>query len=288
LKLFGKYIFISFLIVSSSIISNNCLAQNRLVVPFVGAWNYGISSIRLSAESLFLGQRLDINLNVRCIESTDNTGYIRVAVQVRSPVVSPFNDFKNINLVPPGRSVNLQFNYTPTRPGAYNIIAEIWGGAGYTWCFDRRSAVFTVTESSTSQESPSIPRGLRMRQPYKEGNFTIFTFELEPAAVNRAANNNSVAEHYVRFMAWTVARDRWGNIDPIIMTAIAIGIAARSQELYYKAKQHRGETLQMQYRCDDTILPFIEIVRALELVISTGKILYGPFLIHHLPFVNIN
>ncbi len=263
------------------------MAQNRLVVPFVGSWNFGISSIRLSSETLSPGQRLDIYLDIRCIESTDNTGYIRVVVHVRGSGVQSYSDYRDINLIPTGNSKTLQFIYTPNITGAYNIIAEIWGGLGFSWCFVRKSSIFTVSESSVPQWALSVPSGLRLRQPYKEGSFTVFTFELDPAAVNKAANNYSVAEHYVRFMTWTVARDRWSSIDPIIMASIGITIGIRSQELYNQVRQHRGETIQMQFWCDDTVLPFIEVLRALELILGSVKILYGALLIHHLPFVSI-
>jgi len=134
------------------------------------------------------------------------------------------------------------------------------------------------------------PSGLKIRQPINNGRFTTFIFELTPSAVNKASRDYNYARELVRYMTFVMASDRFGLSSPNpLMSGVLDGtIAIRTNDLIQQSKRHQNESLQVQYTCDDAVLPYLELMRAVEKLMSSGAVLTGSSKRFDTPLIDIN
>lgn len=270
------------------ILNSTAYAKNRLIVPLVGEWDFDIVNVTFNKHQLNERETLKIHTGVKCIKSTNNTGYVRVVLKVKHHNLLLYTDSRDVNIIPEGNQHTLTFEYITTGSGYYDVDIDVLGGAGYLWQFDttensnRFDLAFSVNRSSGS-ESPEM----LMFPPEERGRFTVFTFQLNPAAVDAAAYNYPKCEQYVRKMIWAIANEKFKGAHDSVMIAIAIAIAKHSSELFSNAKKNRGRFLQIQFNVDNYAVGVVHgasrLVNALEAILGTRKFLQSHEIIKRIP-----
>lgn len=263
-------------------------AKNRLVVPLVGEWDFDIVDVTFNKRTFHEGERLNVQVDVKCIRSTNNTGYVRVIFKAKHHQKLLYTASIDVNVVPEGNRRRLTFEYITTESGYYNVDIDVLGGAGYLWLFDttERSNRFDLA-FHVAQTGRNTGPELLMLPPEEKGRYTVFTFQLNPAAVDVAAYNYPQCEQYVRKMIWTIANEKFNGAHDAVMIAIAIAIAKHSAELFSNAKQFRGRFLQVQFNVDNYAVRVVQgaslIAHALETILGTLKPLQSHEMIKHIP-----
>ena len=260
-------------------------AQNRLVVPYQGAWNYAITDVEIYPNRCYTTEQIQIHSKIKCIESSNRSGFIRCRIEIRNQRIRNYIEIHDLNLYRPNNERTITFSYFPPFSGNYEITVSIWGGLYYIWQFHQYSFNLNVYDRQTNHYSMEKPAGLTIYKPFKRNQFTIYTFELSRDAVRISANNLGMAKKYVEYIVWRIANDRWNNIDLNILIACSIAIGIESEKLHAKARELYGQPLQAQYECNDQVLPYIEMLRDIENILSSMKMLYGYHMLQNLPVI---
>lgn len=263
-------------------------AKNRLVVPLVGEWDCDIVDVSFNKRQLAEREPLAVHAVVKCTKSTDNTGYVRVVLKIRHHNLLLYTVSRDVNIAPEGNQTAVAFDYSPPGEGYYDVDIVVLGGAGYLWLFDttensnRFNSVFSVTRAGGG-ETPE----LIMFPPEERGRFTVYTFQLNPAAVDVAAYNYPMCEQYVRKMMWAISNEKFKGAHSSVMIAIAIAIAKHSSDLFSRAKEYRGRPLQVQFTVDNAAVGVVQgaslIASTLEAILNTCKILQAHEIIRYIP-----
>ncbi|HDQ45382.1 MAG TPA: hypothetical protein ENN17_07805 [bacterium] len=117
-------------------LANNSFSRNKLSVLGVGSWDFDISNIQIQNKTIERNQTQKIHISVKTIESTDNTGNVRVDLIINAGGRQIFRESKYGNVGPKGLERSFEFYCSPNKIGEYEIDVEVWGGTGYTWQFD--------------------------------------------------------------------------------------------------------------------------------------------------------
>ena len=261
------------------------IAQKRLVVPYQGTWNYAITNIEIYPNRCFTTEKIQIHSKIKCLESSNRSGFIRCRIEIRNQKIRNYIEIQDLNLYGPNNEITVTFSYFPPFSGNYEITVSVWGGFNYLWQFDQYNFNLNVFDRQTTHSSREKPAGLTIYKPFKRNHFTIYTFELNRDAVRISANNLGMAKRYIEYIIWRIANDRWDNIDLNILIACSIAIGIESEKLHAKARELYGQPLQAQYECNDQVLPYIDMLRDIENILSSMKMLYGYHMLQNLPVI---
>ena len=141
----------------------NLFAQNRLVIPLIGTWNYEITRFELSSTEIYTGTNIQIYVNVKCLEAT-NSGIIKIVMSVSNSYKTVYQDVRKINLFPAGKSAFYRFDFYPPQSGKYNINVAVYGGTGFAWKFMNATKTLNVKNQFELDNSTS---NVRQKRTYR-------------------------------------------------------------------------------------------------------------------------
>ncbi|MBD3338049.1 MAG: hypothetical protein GF353_03000 [Candidatus Lokiarchaeota archaeon] len=140
-------IFLSYLFFISV---SNSFSRNKLDVFGVGSWDFDITNIKLRDNNIERKESQFIRVFVKNIESTDNTGNVRIDLTIRAGGKLLHKESKIVNVGGKGSERYIEFNYSSEKIGKYDFDVEIWGGAGFTWRFDTTTDGYYRNKFNTS------------------------------------------------------------------------------------------------------------------------------------------
>jgi len=251
-----RVIIIVLCITISLIITNILLAKDKLVVPMIGQWDFDIATAKLEKTSVKTGEILRVDLNLKCVQSTDGTGNLKVLGHIQRkgyPISFPVYE-ELIKVFPAGRVFSMPVQFVPDEPGEYVLHVSIWGGTGYTWKFDTRSIGFRVEWGKG---------GFRCCKKKREGDKIHFIFEFGPQVVNRMAKDRSIADNYARRILWHLLPEGKIPKDKAAI-AIAFDILLTTNQLQEVAAKYKAQVIYYQRTLNETAWNLASAARTID------------------------
>ena len=251
-----RVIIIVLCITISLIITNILLAKDKLVVPMIGQWDFDIATAKLEKTSVKTGEILRVDLNLKCVQSTDGTGNLKVLGHIQRkgyPISFPVYE-ELIKVFPAGRVFSMPVQFVPDEPGEYVLHVSIWGGTGYTWNFDTRSIGFRVEWGKG---------GFRCCKKKREGDKIHFIFEFGPQVVNRMAKDRSIADNYARRILWHLLPEGKIPKDKAAI-AIAFDILLTTNQLQEVAAKYKAQVIYYQRTLNETAWNLASAARTID------------------------
>jgi len=258
-----KKILLLLCIAMSLICATLLQAKEKLVVPMIGEWDFDIATAKLEKSSVKTGEIQRVDLNIKCVKSSDGTGNLKVLGHVLRkgyPISFPVYE-KPIKVFPAGRVFSMPVQFVPDEPGEYVLQVSIWGGTGYTWKFDTKNIGFRVEWGKG---------GFRCREKKREGDKKYFIFEFGPQVVNRIAKDRSVADNYARRILWHLLPEGKIPKDKAAI-AIAFDILLTTNQLQEVATKYKAQVIFYQRTFNETAWNAALAARTIDSFRSTWR-----------------